>query len=124
MTKPWVDNRSTICIDYNGCLDLYKGYKIGMYPPRPGVKEFLEKLVQVGYKIVILTAADTKDVWRFLKTNGLDKFVADVTNEKVPAIAYIDDRAVRFDGDFEATYYEILHFRPFWEKESDNNGLG
>jgi hypothetical protein len=30
-----------------------------------------------------------------------------VTNKKLPAIAYIDDRAIKFDGDFNKIYLEI-----------------
>ena len=41
-------------------------------------------------------------------------FFIDVTNVKSKAYLYIDDRAIRFDGDFERTLKEIDEFRVYW----------
>jgi hypothetical protein len=102
---------------------MYQGYSIDLYPVRPGAREFLEALANDGYKIIILTAADIEDVWEFLEINDLKQFVHDVTNKKVPAIIYIDDRAIRFDGDFSKTLSEVREFVPHWE-HGDHNNLG
>lgn len=123
MAKPWVNASKTICVDYNGVLDEYRGYRKEVYPPKPGAREFLQTLKNAGYKIVILTSADKNDVASFLTANNMANFVDVITNEKVPAIIYVDDRAVRFDGDFSKVLQEILKFIPYWENE-DHNGLG
>ena len=39
----------------------------------------------------------------------------DVTNIKEPAFVYIDDRAIKFDGDFSKTITEIENFKPHWK---------
>jgi|WetSurMetagenome_2_1015567.scaffolds.fasta_scaffold1317696_1 hypothetical protein len=123
MAKPWVNALKTICIDYNGVLDLYEGYREAPYPPRPGAREFLENLCNAGYRVVIFTAADVAGVQQFLLDNDMFEFVDLITNEKVPAIVYVDDRAVNFSGNFAETYHEILNFIPYWER-GNHNGKG
>ena len=39
-----------------------------------------------------------------------------VTNRKVPAVAYIDDRAIQFNGSYIQTIYEAVNFKPYWMK--------
>jgi 5'(3')-deoxyribonucleotidase len=86
-----------ICIDFDGVIHKYsKGWQGGKIydDPMPGAKEALEKL-QKEYELVIFTTRkETSDVSMWMAKNGLPNLA--VTNEKLPAIAYIDDRAVRF----------------------------
>jgi hydroxymethylpyrimidine pyrophosphatase-like HAD family hydrolase len=130
MTKPWIDASKTICIDYDGCLNEYDGApdrgnnnRETPYPPRPGAREFLRDLHNAGYIIVIFTAADVEDVKKFLIENEMWEFVYKITNEKIPAIIYVDDRGLRFEGNFAKTYHEILSFVPYWER-GNHNGKG
>ena len=37
-------------------------------------------------------------MWEWLKDHNLDKYISKVTAEKPRAVAYIDDKAVRFDS--------------------------
>lgn len=106
----------TVCVDFNGVLDTYTGWRGGeMYPPREGVGDFLFRLMQAGYRVVILTTMDEERVWLWLRTYEIDGMVDEVTNEKPPAVAYVDDRAVCFRGDFEATLAEVQSFKAHWE---------
>lgn len=41
----------------------------------------------------------------------------EVTNRKIPAVAYIDDRAIQFKGSYILTIHEALNFKPYWMKE-------
>jgi hypothetical protein len=107
----------TVCVDFNGVLDTYTGWRgpAFLYPPREGAGAFLSKLSE-RYRVVVLTTFDAALVWEWLRRYGFDAYVGDVTNHKVPAVVYVDDRAVRFDGDFEATLREIEAFRTHWER--------
>lgn len=109
----------TVCLDFNGVLDQYKGWRGPdyMYPPRPGVKEFLKRLKDAGYKVMIHSTMDTAKIGQWMIDNGLWEFVDGVTPSKPPAVVYVDDRAVCFRGDYDATFAEIETFHAYWEKE-------
>jgi len=106
----------TVCVDLNGVLDMYSGWKGEghMDSPRPGADGFLAELAE-NYRVVILTTQPAERVWEWLKEHGLDQYVSDVTNRKPPALVYVDDRAVCFRGNFEETLREIRRFRPHWK---------
>lgn len=105
----------TICIDLNGVLDLYNGWKGEDHvdPPRPGAREFLAELQD--FKVVVHTSRDTFRVWQWLDEHDLLNYVDEVNNEKVPAFCYVDDRAVCFRGDFHETLETIRGFKAHWE---------
>lgn len=117
----YIPNTKVVCLDFNGVLDTYTGWVGGgvgtEYGPRPGVQEFLEQLNARGYRPVILTAIKPSDVMDWLRRYGLWDLIHDVTNVKPPAVAYIDDRAICFDGDFNKTLTQLDSFRPFWSQE-------
>lgn len=110
----------TVCVDLNGVLDQYTGWKGEghMDPPRPGAERFLAELAE-DYRVVILTTQPAERVWEWLREYGLDQYVSDVTNRKPPALVYVDDRAVCFRGDFEETLREIRSFRPHWKEPKE-----
>ncbi len=106
-----------VCLDFNGVLDTYTGWKGrgDEYPPREGVKEFLAALKEEGYHIVVVSAIPYGFVRDWAERYGLAHLVDEFTNRKPAAHVYVDDRAVRFDGDYEATLQAIREFRPYWE---------
>lgn len=124
MTKVWVESRHIVCIDFNGVLDTYTGWisPEHTYPPRAGVDKFLKKLVDGGYVVVVLTSADKEKVEKWLKDNNLMQYVTRVTNEKIPALVYVDDRAIKFQGDYDLTLSKIKHFKTFWESPKHHEG--
>lgn len=109
-------SKRTIAVDLDGVIHKYsKGYCDGsMYDkPMEGAKEALATLVMSGYRVVIFTtrlnpvfdeANDKKDidmrkeVERWLGINGFLEGLHyhELTNNKPAAIAYIDDRGIRF----------------------------
>lgn len=111
-----MDERPTVCIDLDGVLNTFDEWRGPEYfhSPRPGAREFLESLQAAGYRVVILTVRWHEWVSAWLKDNGLASFVDEVTDRKPPAHAYVDDRAVCFQGDFGATLQAVRTFRPFW----------
>jgi len=123
----WIESRKTVCVDFDGVLNDYRGYIEGYtYPLNEEGIEFLRNLKNLGFCVVILTSARLADVERMLHDRGLDELVDQITNVKVPAIAYIDDRSITFRGNFSETLQELVKFRVWWEDDEhqENHGLG
>jgi hypothetical protein len=116
----------TVCVDLNGTLDTYTGWRGPdyWYPPRPGVDRFLGELHARGYRVVVLTTRETNGVWNWLRQHGLDQHVDEVTNKKVRAVAYVDDRAITFRGDYDATLRILDSFRPYWQDDGGSSADG
>ena len=105
-------------IDLDGVLNNYRGdYNKNKIPAiRKGAKEFLEKISE-DYVIEIFTVRDKELTRSWLEENGLSIFVSDITRVKNAfASLIVDDRAIRFEGDFEKTLNDVKNFKPFWEK--------
>jgi hypothetical protein len=113
-----MDSRPTICVDLDGVLNTFDEWRGAEYfhPPREGARDFLAKLHQAGFRIVVLTVRWHEWVTAWLNEHGLAEFVDEVTDRKQPAHAYIDDRAICFGGDFEQTLRHVRDFRPFWDR--------
>ena len=108
----------TLLIDLDGVLNTYCGNyeETEISPPREGVSEFLEQISQ-NYRIEIFTVRDKELTQKWLNENNLDKFVSDITNIKNPyASIIIDDRALKFNGNFSETLNDITNFKPHWKK--------
>ena len=86
-----------IAIDFAGVLS-----RNGV--PVDGAKESLDKLTQ-EYLVIIFTTENTKMVEDWLNQWGFPSYT--VTNEKPVAIAYIDDRAIRFTNWYDIQKYFI-----------------
>jgi len=52
-----------------------------------------------------------------LREHRLDDLVSEVTDRKPAAHVFVDDRAVSFRGDYEATLREIDTFVAHWEAD-------
>jgi hypothetical protein len=110
-------NTKTIAVDFDGVLNDYKGYEPDKIPPpAKGAHKFLGDLRKRGYGVVIHTARDAKDVTGWLRRYGMHKAVDKVTNTKVPAHAYIDDRAILHKGKYSDTLSTLDKFKPHWEE--------
>jgi hydroxymethylpyrimidine pyrophosphatase-like HAD family hydrolase len=104
--------KKTICVDFDGVLNKDNGYEEGnLGEPLSASKEFIKEL-RKKYKVVILTSRPKEQVINWLNNNGFPSM--EVTNRKIPAVAYIDDRAIQFNGSYIQTIYEALNFKPYW----------
>jgi len=108
---------STIAVDFDGVIHAYsKGWQDGSIydKPMPGAFAALNTLMQ-AYAVMVHTTRDPAPVARWIKVRSgietawwqdedeLPEFWNDqncilVTRRKLPALAYIDDRAIRFES--------------------------
>lgn len=109
-------DKLNVCVDFDGVLNEYKGWKgeAVLYNPRSNAKKFLQEL-EKDYNIIIFTTRDADNVkeWMDLYEMPYDK----ITNKKEGAIAYIDDRAIRFNGSYSNCLYDLKCFKTYWEDD-------
>ncbi|MCD4705111.1 hypothetical protein K8R66_03470 [bacterium] len=109
--------KKKICLDFDGVLNNYTGWEgqKNLNTPRPGVKSFLEKLNKANIEVIILTTRKPiKRVKKWFNVNNLP-LPAKITNEKVKASIYIDDRAIKFNGSYEKLIEDITNFEVHWK---------
>ena len=106
------DELVNIGVDFDGVIHKNsKGYHDGTVydDPVEGAREALEKLSE-KYTVIVYTAKARKDrglvngrsgvqlIWDWLKEHNLNQYVSKVTAEKPRAVAYIDDKGIKFDN--------------------------
>lgn len=106
--------KKTICVGFDGVLNEYGYEERDLGEPLSASKEFIRQL-RKKYKVVILTSRPKEQVINWLNNNGFPSM--EITNRKIPAVAYIDDRAIQFKGSYILTIHEALNFKPYWMKE-------
>ena len=107
-----------IAIDFDGVIHRNsKGFYDGTVYDEPieGAYEALESLSK-KYTLIVCTVKAKSDrglingrtgtelVWEWLKKHNMDQFVSKVTAEKPRAVAYIDDKSVIFDGNWDSCF--------------------
>lgn len=114
--------KQTVVFDFDGVIHSYtsgwKGPNIIPDPPVPGIKEAIAAIRAAGYEVVVVsTRCATREgltaVRQYFFENGIT--VDAIKMEKPPAIVYIDDRAICFDGDPATLLGKIQNFKP-WNK--------
>jgi len=109
-TLQHIENTNNIAIDFDGVIHKSaKGFYDGTVYDEPvdGALDAIKKLSKI-YSIVIFTAKAKADrplvngmtgeqlVWEWLKKYDIAQYVKEVTSEKPRAVAYIDDKGIRF----------------------------
>lgn len=107
--EPMSDYQKTIAVDFDGVIHKYsKGWFDGTCydEPEEGAEDALRRLLKRGYKIAVFTCrAEDHDgvasvyAWfRHFMPELYNEYheQIEVTDIKPKAIAYIDDRAIRF----------------------------
>ena len=102
--------RSTLVIDFDKVIhDMTRGFHDGTIYGKPltGTTESL-RLLSENFDLIIYSCKSnparplindktgTELIWEWLKNNKLDVYIKDVTFNKPNAVAYIDDKAIRF----------------------------
>lgn len=117
-------SKKTVVFDFDGVIHRYsKGWQDGcIYDiPTPGIEEVLNNLKSLGYEIIIVSTRCTTDggidsIKNWLSVYSLLNYIDDIRSTKPPAMVYVDDRAITFDGnDVSNLVNQIVNFKP-WNK--------
>ncbi len=107
----------TVCLDFDGVVNSYQsgweGESIISDPPIHGVDRAIHQL-RKDFRVVIHSARCKTEAGRHAIENWLVKHrieVDEVCDHKPPAFVYVDDRAIRFRGDWPETIAAIKAFR-------------
>lgn len=107
--------KKTVCLDLDGVLAQYDGWRgeghLG--DPIPGALEAVRRL-QKTYDVVVHTTRSGDLVSSWLERHGFTG--VRVSSVKPPAVAYVDDRAVRFTGTWDESVFEGIDQPAYWEK--------
>ncbi len=111
--------KRTLLIDLDGVLNKYSGNFDKNYIPEPkeGAKEFLEKLSQ-DFELRLFTTRNKILATKWLIEHKLDKYFEDITNVKELSWLIIDDRCLKFDGNYEKSIQKIEKFKPWYKYNS------
>lgn len=114
--------KRTIVFDFDGVIHSYESGWKGLTnitdPPVPGIKEAINQIIDAGYSIAVVssrtaTGEGRRAVSKYLLDNGFPMDKIEICSEKPPALVYIDDRAICFDGNPETLLSKIVHFKPW-----------
>jgi trehalose-6-phosphatase len=98
----------TVCIDLDDTLCTHSG-DYAKADPIPGAQEALTKLRKAGWCVVVYTGRHFNQ-WQvtvdWLACHGFE--YDQIVFGKPPARFYIDDRAIRFDGNWDQVCRELV----------------
>jgi hypothetical protein len=86
-----------LLVDFDGVIHGYsQGWLDGSAydSPKEGAKDALQTLTDKGYEVVIFSTRSSGQIYEWLRVWSFPRYR--VTNEKEPAVALINDRAIRF----------------------------
>lgn len=109
--------KKTILLDLDGVINEYtKGFRKDYIPPvKKGAENFLINLSQ-KFKIKLFTTREKSMVKTWLSDNGLDKYFSGITNIKEACWLIVDDRCIKFNGDYDELLFDIMNFHVWHEK--------
>ena len=121
--------KKTVVFDFDGVIHSYssgwQGETVIPDPPVPGIKEAISDIMEEYRVVVVSTRCATEEgkeaIEAWLHKYGIE--VDEVTKEKPPAICYIDDRAICFDGNAASLKGKIENFEPWYRKQSEGEWL-
>ena len=117
--------KKTVVFDFDGVIHSYKsgwrGVEVIPDEPVPGIQEAIENIRAAGFEVVVVSSRcnqpeGIKAIKFWLFKYGIK--VDNITAEKPPAVAYVDDRAICFDGDPGSLLIKINDFVPWYEKDT------
>ncbi|MBQ2644314.1 hypothetical protein IJG14_01910 [bacterium] len=109
--------KKTILIDLDGVINTYTGNFNKNYIPniKEGANDFLEKLSN-KYELILFTTRNSELAQKWLVENKIDHYLEEITNIKKPAFIYVDDKALKFNGNYNQALDEIEKFEVYWKK--------
>ncbi len=115
--------KQTIILDFDGVIHSYtsgwKGAAVIPDPPVDGTREGVAKLRET-YTVVVVSSrchqsGGIEAIKAWLALHGIE--VDAVSNDKPPHICTVDDRAFRFEGDWQAVIDGIPSASVPWNKK-------
>lgn len=108
--------KKTILIDLDGVLNEYKGNfdKTSIPPIAKGAKDFLTELSK-NFILKLFTSRNKLLAAKWLIDNDLETLVTDITNVKELCWLFIDDRCLKFDGDYDKLLHNINNFEAWYK---------
>ena len=111
--------KQTVVFDFDGVIHSYtsgwQGAETIADPPVEGIREVIKELRNDYIVAIVSTRRATSEgieaITKWLQKNQIE--VDLVAKEKPPAIVYIDDRAICFDGDCSTLKQRIDTFKPW-----------
>lgn len=108
--------KNLISIDFDGVLSHYNGWKgvdvLG--DPIKGAKEFILMIKNSGFTPIIFTTRKPELIKNWLKK--FEFLDLEVSNVKYPSIVYIDDRCVKFNGNFSNLIKDLKNYNVYWRE--------
>jgi hypothetical protein len=121
-------NKKTVVFDFDGVIHSYTSGWIGdtCIPdlPVPGIREAIAG-IRKKYRVVVVSTRCASEEGKAAIKAWLSKYdivVDDITKEKPPAVVYVDDRAICFDGRADLLAAKIDAFQP-WYMNLENIAL-
>lgn len=118
-------SKKTVVFDFDGVIHKYSsGWKDGSIYDTPvdGIYDILKRLKEDNWETVIVstrcsTTQGINDIKQWLDKYNLTDVVSKICKEKPPALVYVDDRAIKFDGNnLNDLVYQIEHFKTWQSK--------
>lgn len=119
------EQKQTVVFDFDGVIHSYtsgwQGVDVIPDPPVHGIRLAISQ-IRDYYKVVVVSTrcaseSGRKAIEDYLKTHGIE--VDGIEAEKPPAIVYIDDRAICFDGYADTLLRKVLTFKPWTERRKE-----
>lgn len=114
--------KKTIVFDFDGVIHSYKsgwqGVNVISDEPVDGIKEVIDELRNKNYEVVIVSTRSADINGKNAMEEWLVKYnivVDKISDIKPPALVYIDDRAITFDGNTDGLVEKICAFRSWTE---------
>jgi len=104
-----------VCVDFDGVIATYvrkEPFNPGVIDgvPMDGVKEFIEKLHSEDLQVFIHSSRALSPLGKVAIEEWCKKYDVPydgITGYKIASVAYVDDRAVKFSGDFNESYNKV-----------------
>ena len=117
-------SKKTVVFDLDGVIHSYtsgwKGVAEIPDPPVPGIREAIVDIRKSGYEVIVVSSRCESPEGMAAVGAYLTKYliqVDGVSSTKPPAIVYIDDRAICFDGDPSTLLKQIKEFSTWMNKK-------
>lgn len=119
-------DKKTVVFDFDGVIHSYtsgwQGISVIPDPVVSNMQAAINNLRMEGYEVIVVSTRCARPegmgaVRRYLRDNHI--VVDDVMATKPPAICYVDDRAICFDGNAIGLIDKVKNFKP-WTANTQN----